>query len=226
MIFVASSCIYIGNSVKGNGNVVEQTRKMSMFDEIKVSRGMNVYITQGDEMKVVVEADENLLNVIKTEVNNSTLKITTTENIRKSTSKKVLVTIPKIKGVSASAGSNVFSENKLESKFINISGSAGSNVKLTVVAEELKISSSAGSNIYLEGSARKFSGKASAGANIKAENLTTLSCKASASSGANIWINVTENLEGKASSGGNIFYYGNPKSTSAEKSSGGNVIEK
>ena len=170
MIFVASSCIYIGNSVKGNGNVVEQTRKMSIFDEIKVSRGMNVYITQGDEMKVVVEADENLLNVIKTEVNNSTLKITTTENIRKSTSKKVLVTIPKIKGVSASAGSNVFSENKLESKFINISGSAGSNVKLTVVAEELKISSSAGSNIYLEGSARKFSGKASAGGCLMQES--------------------------------------------------------
>lgn len=226
LMIITSSCIFIGTSIKGNGNVVEQTRKIASFDEIKISRGMNVYISQGEAAKVVVKADENLLNIIKTEVVNNTLKITTTGNIRKSTSKKVMVTMPKIKGVSAFAGSNAFSETILESKYMEVNGSAGSNVKLKVKAEELNVSSSAGSNIYLEGSAKIFSGKATAGANIKAEALKTEICNASAGSGANVWISVTEKLEGKASSGGNIFYYGNPGATDTESSSGGNIIKK
>ena len=111
LIFL-SSCI-IGPSKRGNGHVVEQNRKVSSFDAIKVGRGMNVYISQGNETKVVVKADENLLDVIHTEVDKNTLKITTTANIRRATSKKVFVMIPEISAVTASAGSNVYSETTL-----------------------------------------------------------------------------------------------------------------
>lgn len=220
-----SSCI-LGPWKTGNGHVVEQNRKVSSFDEIKVSRGINVYISQGNEIKVVVKADENLLDVIRTEVDNHTLKITTTENIRRATSKKVYVTLPEISGISAVAGSNVFSENVLRSKSLEISGSAGSNVKLEVDAEKINASASAGSNIKLEGKAGAFTGKASSGANIKAEELSAKECNAGVSSGANLWITVSNDLDAHASSGGNIIYYGQPKSTNIESSSGGNIVKR
>jgi hypothetical protein len=221
-----TSCIFIGPSKKGNGHVVEQTRKISSFDKIKVSRGMNVYISQGNEIHVVVKADENLLDVIRTEVDNHTLKISATENIRRATSKKVYVTLPEIYAVTAVAGSNVFSENVLHSEQLEVSSSAGSNIKLEVDSDELNTSASAGSNIKLEGKAKSFTGKASSGANIKAEELTTADCNARASSGANLWITVTETLEAKANSGGNVIYFGQPKTTNSESSSGGNIVKR
>ncbi|HKI89528.1 MAG TPA: head GIN domain-containing protein [Draconibacterium sp.] len=224
-LVLLSSCI-IGPWKSGNGHVAEQTRKVSSFDEIKVSRGMNVYISQGNEIKVVVEADENLLDIISTEVDNHTLKVTTTENIRRATSKKVYVTIPEISGITAVAGSNAFSENVLHSKMLEISGSAGSNIKLEVDAGKIDASASAGSNIKLEGKASSFTGKASSGANIKAEELTVAECNARVSSGANLWITVSENLDAHASSGGNIIYYGQPKTTNIESSSGGNIVKR
>lgn len=221
-----TSCIFIGPSKKGNGHVVEQTRKISSFDKIKVSRGMNVYISQGNEIHVVVKADENLLDVIRTEVDNHTLKISATENIRRATSKKVYVTLPEIYAVTAVAGSNVFSENVLHSEQLEVSSSAGSNIKLEVDSDELTTSASAGSNIKLEGKAKSFTGKASSGANIKAEELTTADCNARASSGANLWITVTETLEAKANSGGNVIYFGQPKTNNSESSSGGNIVKR
>jgi hypothetical protein len=221
-----TSCIFIGPSKKGNGHVVEQTRKISSFDKIKVSRGMNVYISQGNEIHVVVKADENLLDVIRTEVDNHTLKISATENIRRATSKKVYVTLPEIYAVTAVAGSNVFSENVLHSEQLEVSSSAGSNIKLEVDSDELNTSASAGSNIKLEGKTKSFTGKASSGANIKAEELTTADCNARASSGANLWITVTETLEAKANSGGNVIYFGQPKTTNSESSSGGNIVKR
>jgi uncharacterized protein YxeA len=226
VLFVFSSCIFSGPSLKGNGNVVEETRKTGEFDEIKVSRGMNVYISQGKKTKVVVKADENLLDAIEIRVEGNTLKVTSNKNIRKATSKKVFVTAPNISKIRSTAGSNVYSETVIRSKNLDLSSSAGSNMKLEVNCEKIDVSTSAGSNIKLDGRTVTFKGKASSGSNLKAEGLTSENCSVSVSSGANIWITATGNFNGHASSGGNIFYYGNPKSTDIEKSSGGNIIEK
>ena len=62
------SCMFLGPSIKGNGNVKEEIRQVGEFDQIKVSRGMNVYITQGSPAKVVVIADSNLHEFIETKV--------------------------------------------------------------------------------------------------------------------------------------------------------------
>ena len=226
ILFVFSSCIFSGPSLKGNGKVVEETRKTGDFDEIKVSRGMNVYISQGERTKVVVKADENLLDAIEIKVEGNTLKVTSNQNIRSATSKKVFVTTPKISKIKSTAGSNVYSETVIKSKNLDLSASAGSNLKLDVNVGVLDASVSAGANIKLEGQAESFTGKASSGSNLKAEDLTTENCTVNVSSGANIWVTTNNTFDAHASSGGNLFYYGNPKSTEIEKSSGGNIIKK
>ena len=245
ILFVVSSCVFSGPWVEGNGNVVEENRKTGDFNMIEVSRGINVYISQGEITKVVVKADENLMEIIETRAEGDKLIVTAKQNIRHAKSKKVYVTTPKIKEIKSSSGSNVFSETLIVSKDLELSTSSGSNMTLDVKAENLDASSSsgsnmklhaesenietsasAGSNIKLEGSTNAFSGKVSSGANIRGNDLTAESCSAHASSGGNIWITVKNELEAKSSSGGNIFYFGNPESTNIEKSSGGNVIKK
>jgi hypothetical protein len=220
-----TSCIF-SPSIKGDGNVVEEIRNTGDFDEIKVSRGMNVYISQGDQTKVTVKADGNLLDVIETETVGDVLEISCKANIKKATVKKIFVTTPNLVGVKASAGSNVFSETTINTKELEISASAGSNIKLKLNANSTDVSASAGSNISREGKVDRFYGKASSGSNIKAEKLSSKNSEAKTSSGANIWITFTKNLTGNASSGGNIFYYGNPEKININRSSGGNVINK
>lgn len=242
LIFITSSCIFMGPWIEGNGNVKEETRKTREFDEIEVNRGMNVYITQGEITKVVVKADENLLEIIETRTDGDKLIITAKQNIRRAESKKVFVTAPKITKIKSSSGSNVYSETKITSKELELStssgsnmtmeidsenvdasASSGSNIKLQAKAKSLDASASAGSNIRIEGTTDSFSAKVSSGSNIKAKELTTENCDLNASSGGNIWITVNDELVAKASSGGNVFYAGNPKSTNIENSSGGNV---
>jgi hypothetical protein len=218
-----SSCLFLGSSVKGNGNVVKEERDITGFNGIKASRGVNVYVSQGDEEKVMVEADENLVDLIETEVDDSMLKVTIRRRIRESTSCKVHVTVSGLKKVQASAGSNIYSEHEIHAGNMELSASAGSNIKMEITAQALDISASAGSNIFLEGASREVKVQASAGSNVKAEELITEVCKAKAGSGANIYITVNEKLDGNASSGGNVFYSGNPRHLDTASSSGGNV---
>lgn len=219
-----TSCIF-SPSIKGNGNVVEENRDLGNFDEIKVSRGMNVYITQGNTSKVMVRADANLLQVIETEVVGDVLEISCDANIKKAKEKKIFVTTPKLENVRAFAGSNVYSENTISSNTMEVSASAGSNIKLQLSTKDVNVSASAGSNVKLEGSSETFFGKASSGSNIRANDLSSTRAEAKVSSGANIWITANDELIGRASSGGNVFYYGQPENTEIHKSSGGNVIK-
>jgi len=226
ILLFLSSCVFMGPTIKGNGNVVEENRKVKDFDKVEVSRGMNVYISQGERSKVVVKADENLLDAIETKTEGDVLIIRATKNIRSAISKKVFITTPHIEEIEASSGSNVFSETALKFKNLKISGSSGSNFNLRINSEFAEFSASSGSNIKLEGKTNSFKGKASSGSNIKAENLKSENCEVKASSGSNIWITAKNDFDADVSSGGNIFVYGNPKNTNIEKSSGGNVINK
>ncbi len=226
MSILFSSCWFLGPSVKGNGNVTEEVRQLSDFDQIKVSRGMNVYITQGSPEKVVVVADNNLHEIITTEVSNGVLKVSANENIRWAKEKKVLITLENLTGVETTSGSNAWSRGQIMSEDLNLKASSGANLTMELNARNLKADCSSGANIKLSGIAKDAEMEASSGANLKAPELKTENCKMRAASGGNLSATVDGRLEAHASSGGNIVYYGEPKSTDVNSSSGGNIHRK
>jgi hypothetical protein len=219
-----SSCI-LSPSIKGNGDVVEEERKLENFDEIKASRGINLYLTQGETTSVLIRADENLLDVIETEVIGDELNIKSTANVKNAKSFKVFVTAPGFESIKGTAGCNIYSETELSTDELEIAASAGSNIRLAVNVNHASASAAAGSNINLEGLAEDFNGTASSGSNIKAEDLKVKNAEVKVSSGANIWISTDKKLEAHASSGGSVFYKGHPDKTDFHKSSGGNVTK-
>jgi len=221
-----SSCWFLGPSVKGNGEVTEQVRQVDEFNQIKVNRGMNIYITQGSPAKVVVIADSNLHESIETEVDGDVLTVTVNENIRWAKEKKVMITVEKLTGVESSSGANAYSQAQIMSENLELKASSGANLKMDINAKWLKADCSSGANIILSGLAKEAELETSSGANLKAGELKADNCKMKASSGGNVTATVVEKLEAKASSGGNISYYGEPSSTDIDTSSGGNIHRK
>ena len=212
-------------STEGNGKVVEETRNLGDFDKLEVTRGMNVFITQGNSVKVVVKADANLMKIIETKVDDGTLKVTCNRGIRNATSNKFLITVPDINQIKTTAGSNVFADDTLKLKSIEIKSTAGSNVHLKVIAENLKLKATSGANVFMSGIGKSANIVASSGANIKASGLKTENCIAALSSGANVWLEVQKSLTVSSSTGGNFYYTGDPEPAAITKNAGGNVIK-
>lgn len=224
LVLTLSACnlnIDIGG-VHGDGNVQAESRATpKTFTEIKAANGLDVFITQDDSYSVRVEADENLLELIRTEVEGSTLHIYTEKNIRVSTSKKVYVSLPVIEKIMASSGADIVTENgSLSVKDIGVKASSGSSIKLDVDANEIHSDCSSGADILLRGTAKTLYAEASSGSDIEAKELETESCEVRVSSGADVAVNTKKSLTAKASSGGSVKYKGNPEVVSQEKSSG------
>ncbi|MBN1925664.1 MAG: DUF2807 domain-containing protein [Prolixibacteraceae bacterium] len=212
-----------GRSVRGNGNVTKENRDIEPFDGIKASAGINVYLFEGNEEKVIVETDENLQECIITEVKGSTLKCYPDCSIRRSTKMNVYVTFRELNKIHASSGSDVVGETPINARELDIDASSAADIKVEVKAETIYCNASSGADAVIKGKAGHFRGRASSGADIKAEDLVVETCDANSSSGADIRITVTKSIEADASSGGDVVYYGNPERENVRESSGGDV---
>lgn len=205
---------------KGNGIVTTDTRTVTEdFSAITSSEGLDVYVTQSDNFKISVEADENIIDLIGTDIKNGNLKIYAIKNIGNAT-KKVFVSLPKITALKSSSGSHLQTENTISAERLAIDASSGALLVAEFKVENMAIEASSGANITLLGTVKNATIDASSGANINAKELTAKFCDAAASSGGNIAIEVSESLAADASSGGNISYSGKAQVKSKKSVSG------
>lgn len=213
-----SSCT-MSFGVKGNGNVKTVQRDMSgTYDEIEVSKGLDVYLTQSDTESISVQADENLHDIIITKIEGNVLKIYADSNISFSESRKVMVSFKTITRISAASGSDVYSTNTIQVDELSLETNSGSDMKLDVNAQSVTCSSSSGSDLKLSGSAVSLIAEASSGSDINAKELSSETSRVTAESGADITVNSSKELYAKTASGGDIRYAGNP--LKVEKSDG------
>lgn len=228
LLFTTTSCFFddiIG--VKGNRNVISEERSIgSDFEIINVKQGINLYLTQGKPTKISVEADENIIDLLITEIKNNELNIYFEKNVNQAKARNVYLTTETISKIKASSGASVKSENTIQTTSLELDSSSGSAIKIRSNAEEIKSESSSGSNITILGKSHTFISNASSGSSINAQELITTNAIAKASSGANIDLNVTNKLTAKANSGGDIDYEGRPKKVEKNISSGGSVSGK
>lgn len=211
MAIFLSSCAFdisFGDGKKGNGVIAEDRREVTEeFTVVTASEGLDVYVTQADDFEITVEADENIIDLIGTDIRDGRLKIHAIKNIGRAT-KKVYVSLPEITALNSSSGADLISKNVIEAGKISLDASSGSDLQVELMADEVEANTSSGADIKVSGEANYLDADASSGSDIKARDLLVKKCVADASSGADISVNVSENLTANASSGADISYSG------------------
>ncbi len=217
LLFVATtSCVF--NGLKGNRHVESQDRDLSQkFTSLDVSQGIDVYLTSGTQTKVVVEADGNIIDLLKTEVENGELKIYFSKSVWSAKSKKVYLSASSLSEINTSSGASVKFENSLKADKLVLKASSGSDIRGSVIVTDLKCKASSGADMRLQGKAKNLEADASSGSDIKAYDLEVEYANARASSGADINIYVTKSIYAKSSSGGDVNYKGNPSKSTNKK---------
>lgn len=199
-----------------------------VFDAIKASAGVTVFVKQGADHRIRVTGDDDDLKNLMIETRGTTLHIyyeSSGWNAFKSNvgDAKVYVQVVDITSIEASSGAEVKSEGPLEAKSLSVGVSSGAEMKLALNVGALSMESSSGAEMELSGTADAVEGSSSSGSEIEAFGLSAKTATLTASSGGEIELTVTESITAKASSGGDITIKGNPETRDVEKSSGGGV---
>jgi hypothetical protein len=221
--FFACTQGQIRKTVTGDGNVVTKERQVRNFTGIKVSTGIDVYLKQGNNEAVSVEADENLHEYLITEVKDDVLNIYTDANIRKAERKRVYVTMREINSIRTTSAGDVIGESSLKCDRLELSASSAGDIKIDVNAKVIKANISSSGDVTLSGEADMLDADLSSAGDLNAYNLKVREADISASSAGDADVNVTEKITARASSAGDINYMGNPRYIDAHSSSAGGI---
>jgi hypothetical protein len=216
----------IRKTVYGNGKVVKKERTAGSFTGIKVSSGIDVYLKQGDNMSLSVEADENLHEYIITEVRNDVLHVYTDANIREADMKRAYVTMKEINSVGTTSAGDIIGETPVKTDDLRVSASSAGDIKIEVYAKNINADVSSSGDVTLTGEADKLEADLSSAGDLNAYNFKVREAEISVSSAGDADIYVTESLNARASSAGDVNYKGDPKYVDAHSSSAGGIHRK
>lgn len=222
LALLASACRY----EQGSGNVISQQREVGEFSGVIVGGDFDVEITTGGSSRVVISADDNIIDDIHTKMDNGKLKITLKNGLNlRSAHMKASISVPSLNLIKSSASARVKLVNQLksESKLI-LDASSGSRITGDVHAPITDAEASSGASLNLGGQTKELYVDASSGASIQAFDLLSETTHAETSSGASASVHASVQLDATASSGGTVKYRGNGN-VNIKKSSGGNVVK-
>ena len=229
MLLIGTSCEKSVMPVRGNGDVVTETREFPSFDRVANEGEFEIFIVQDEEYSVTIEAESNLIGRIRTNMNGNTLEVESRDNLRPSRPMRLIIHTPHMNGISLSgsglidlghivtgtldvslSGSGIIrGEVEAEEVFLSMSGSGNSRIALECNYLETKISGSG--EMFFNGNAHTASFNISGAGAIKAYDLYLSECRTKVSGSGDMYINVSDMLDVIISGSGSVYYLGYPE---------------
>lgn len=207
-MFLVSGCSSSAalKTVSGSGVAKTEERKVAAFSEIEVSGAADIKVICGKSVGVVVSGDDNIVPLIKTEVEGNTLRIYCNESISPDKDLVITVTAPDVSAIAASGA------NDIEMVAVN--------------NEALNIDVSGAGEIDLKGSTGALTVHLSGAAELDAKELKGRKVTVDISGAASADVYASEELNAEVSGVGSIDYYGNPAVVHKEVSGVGSINKK
>jgi hypothetical protein len=216
MVSIFISCFallaFAQKEIVNDANAEARTLSGS-FNSIKISGGIDLFLSQGDNESAAVSASEQKYkDDIKTIVENNTLRIFYLGTKGWNKDKKnlrVYVAFKNLESVQASAACDVQVAGiiKVPSLLLTLSGAC--DFKGAVNVTDLKMSLSGASDVKIKGVATNVHVESSGASDVTGFDLVTDFCTAKASGASDINITVNKELTASASGASDISYKGN-----------------
>lgn len=204
--------VFMGPGERGSGNVISETRDVSGFRALEIDYPAEVFVSQGDQELLTIEAEDNLLPGLKTEVDNGVLQIfykaEKGKHVNPTRVVKITIVARDLKDVEFnSAGELTIEGLKTDSLEVSLSG-AGSLELERVQIKGLGVDLSGAGSMTASGTADDLNLNISGFGDFKGADLhgKVASVNISGAGSATVWVD--DDLTASISGAGSIRYYG------------------
>jgi hypothetical protein len=234
-----------GDSILGSGVKSSETRAFDGLRGVRLATNGTMHVIIGDEEKIEIEGDDNILPYIATEMSNGilTIRVASGFAIRSRHQLRYTLTARSLHHISTSSSGDIYVD-ALENRDISIATSSSGDIAVhRLRAERVELSTSSSGDIGIRAlKARELSASISSSGDIRIQSgdvdrqtvrisssgdyealpLASRRADVRLSSSGDGWVHVTDQLYARISSSGSIHVRGNP-SLDARSSSSGKV---
>ncbi len=203
----------LGNRVVGSGKVIRDTRPVSGFTSIALTCAGDVQLTQGDADSLVIEAEDNILPLLVSEVRGSQLVLKTQPNTSYSTTRGVhfIITVKDLNEIRSSASGDV-DAGEIKTGAFNLVLNGSGNVTLAgLQASSLTVEVTGSGDAQVRGGrADQLTANLHGSGNFTASELESQSAQVTVtgSGSAAVWAKTT--LSVTLNGSGDLEYFGSP----------------
>ncbi len=216
-----------GKKIKGNGNVVTINRTTSDYDAIDMSGSYDVELVSGQEGKLSLTGEENLLQYIVTEVKNGKLIIKVEKGINLSPSNNngisLRIPVESISALSLSGSGDIVGHTTIKTENFETALSGSGDIFLEVEANSVSAAMSGSGDIELKGKSTDFKINVSGSGDIDAYGLAADNVEVSISGSADVEVTANQSITARVSGSGDISYKGNPQKVDTKSSGSGDI---
>jgi hypothetical protein len=232
-IFIAAALFISAGIVfaKSGSNLdnITEDRHISGFNAVNVAGSFDVYIVQGATESVKVDAPDDIIHYIMTEVNDGTLKIYNKEHTNGiglfNNHKKIIVyvSIKDVNGISLSGSGNVYFKEGITANTLHLGVTGSGNLTGKLTAKSLESVVTGSGDLTISGNADDSKIKVTGSGKFSARNLTTTNTQAHVTGSGDANVNAANSLEASVTGSGGVHYGGNPKNVLKTKTGSGDI---
>jgi hypothetical protein len=200
-----------GNAIRGSGKVTTEKRDVSDFDEVSLSGSGNLVITRTGTESLTIEAEDNVIPYLKTEVSGHRLVIGTTDNVSLQTTRPITytLTVKALEALSLSGSGNISASGVPDLGEVHVSGSGNMFIS-GIHTDKLTTRISGSGDVNAAGKAGSQEVRISGSGNYRAEGLESKEARLEVSGSGRAAINARDKLDARISGSGYIEYAGDP----------------
>jgi hypothetical protein len=211
----------------GEGPVVTETRTAGNFTGISFSIPGEVHFKTDPVYKIEIQAQQNILNVLRTRVNGGVLEIDFPHDVRVRRHEDIVINLSGPTAdffrVSGSGDITVQGDIVTNKFYLEVSGSGNIQVQKAIVADKIDGRISGSGNITVSsGSAKNEELRISGSGNMNMADVPAEKAEKHISGSGDIRVNLSQSLTARISGSGSVYYRGNP-SVSTNISGSGTV---
>lgn len=221
-VLLLAACDGVGGIRRGSGNVITEERDVSGFDQIQVTGSGMAEVIQGETESLVIEAEDNVMPTIESEVRDGVLVLGQKANANLNITKpvKYTVTMIDIAGFAIS-GSGAISSDSVDTSIIELAISGSGNIDITSLdGDSVEANLSGSGDVQVSGDVADQVVEISGSGKYDAADLrsATAVITIGGSGSATVWVDTT--LDVTVGGSGDVSYYGDPILTQSVSGSG------
>ena len=223
---VLSACnvtFNLPNTVRGSGKLSTETRTVSGFSRIVVNGSGDAQITQGDSESLSIEAEDNILPLLTSDVVNGTLTLGFKNNTSVSTTRPIRYTISvkALNSVEINGSGNTSVGNVQTDAMAMVVRGSGNISLASLQATSLTVDDNGSGGLSVDGGKiTSLSATIAGSGSFSAANLECQDAKVSIAGSGDVTVWAKGTLQGSIFGSGNVNYYGSPAVTQNVTGSG------
>jgi hypothetical protein len=200
------------NAVRGSGKVVEETREVSGFDKVLLEGSGDLFIEQGDQEGLRIQAEDNIIPLMQIEVKNNQLRIGFKPNISVNPTQPMnfYLTVKNLTEVNLAGSGNATLKPIKTSGMALMIGGSGNITAANLTADTLKVQVFGSGNLHVDGQVKDLTVELNGSGDFDGLDLKSTTANVTSTGSGSANVNASETLNVKITGSGSVSYRGKP----------------